>query len=86
MTKLQSIAFMKSAAERENHNIKEVQVYLPLPLLQVRIKNIKHKYSICPFSVKASSYIRVLGSIPWQVLVLMKGSEYNANISINRNR
>ncbi|XP_045165820.2 uncharacterized protein LOC123529516 isoform X2 [Mercenaria mercenaria] len=34
LKKLHAIAFMKSASERENHNIKEVQVYLPLPLLQ----------------------------------------------------
>lgn len=35
LEKLHAIAFMKSASERENHDIKEVQVYLPLPLLQV---------------------------------------------------
>ena len=33
---LSSIAFMKNASEREFHNVKEVQVYLPLPILQVR--------------------------------------------------
>lgn len=39
LEKLHSIAFMKSASERENHNIKEVQVFLPLALLQVSLKN-----------------------------------------------
>ncbi|KAL4226499.1 hypothetical protein ACF0H5_014484 [Mactra antiquata] len=32
--KLHTIAFMKTASEREFHNVKEVQVYLPLPILQ----------------------------------------------------
>ena len=35
MKDLHSIAFMESASERENHNVKEVQVYLPLKILKV---------------------------------------------------
>ena len=34
--KLHAIAFMEKASERECHNIREVRVFLPLKLLQVR--------------------------------------------------
>ncbi|WAR25726.1 STE20-like protein [Mya arenaria] len=34
MQRLHAIAFMKSASEREHHDVQEVQVFLPLPLLQ----------------------------------------------------
>lgn len=34
MKELHAVAFMENADERENHNIKEVQVYLPLALLK----------------------------------------------------
>lgn len=34
LEKLHAVAFMKSASEREHHNIQQVQVFLPLPLLQ----------------------------------------------------
>ena len=36
MKELHAIAFMESASEREDHNIKEVHVYLPLALLKVK--------------------------------------------------
>ena len=35
LEKLHGIAFMKSACEREHHDIKEVHVHLPLPILKV---------------------------------------------------
>ena len=35
MKELHSVAFMESASERENHSIKEVQIFLPLKLLKV---------------------------------------------------
>ncbi|KAH3777653.1 uncharacterized protein LOC127844925 isoform X2 [Dreissena polymorpha] len=34
MERLKNVAFMKTAIEREGHEVREVQVYLPLPLLQ----------------------------------------------------
>ena len=42
---LHAVAFMENADERESHNIKEVQVYLPLALLKVNQSNIIDIYN-----------------------------------------
>jgi hypothetical protein len=54
LKKLHAIAFMKSASERENHNIKEVQVYLPLPLLQVHYLNTYYTEHLCTSMCKGT--------------------------------